>query len=91
MNELSTTHALAAPPQRTNWKAVYTIVERGDKRYWIRLGTAFVNGDGSLNVKLDATPMNGMLNIRDPDPSFNPARRAQGGGGDSFASAEASS
>lgn len=89
MNELSTTHALAAPPQRTNWKAVYTIVERGDKRYWIRLGTAFVNGDGSLNVKLDATPISGMLNIRDPDPSFNPARRAAAN--DTFASAEASS
>jgi hypothetical protein len=89
MNELSTSQALAAPPQRTNWKAVYTIVERGQKSYWIRIGTAFINHDSSWNVKLDAVPVNGTLQIRDPEP-FNPARRA-GGAADPFAGTEASS
>jgi hypothetical protein len=52
------------------WKAVYTIVERAgsDKKHWIRIGTAFVNRDQSLNVRLDATPTNGQLHIRDAEP-----------------------
>ncbi len=51
------------------WKAVYTIVERTgmDKKLWIRIGTAFVNRDQSLNVRLDASPTNGQLHIRDAE------------------------
>ncbi len=90
MNELSTSQALAAPPQRNTWKAVFTVVERGEKRYWIRIGVAFINHDSSWTVKLDAMPTNGTLQIRDPEP-FNPARRAGAGGGDPFASAESAS
>lgn len=58
------------------WKAVYTIVERQDgtsKKFWLRIGAAFVNRDGSLNVRLDAMPVNGTLHIRDangPDPAY---------------------
>ena len=56
------------------WKAVYTIIERtGDKRsLWLRIGTAWLNKDASLNVKLDAMPTNGMIHIRDYEP---PAER----------------
>ncbi len=44
------------------WKAVYTIVERNpERRHWLRIGIAFVNRDGSLNVRLDAIPANGQL------------------------------
>ena len=70
--------------QRT-WKAVYTIVERGpEKKYWVRIGTAFPNRDQSLNVKLDATPVNGQLHIRDQEP-YDPTRpKKHGGGGQSF-------
>jgi hypothetical protein len=50
------------------WKAVYTVIERGDRSHWLRVGTAFVNRDGSLNVKLDALPVNGTLQVRDADP-----------------------
>jgi hypothetical protein len=59
------------------WKAVYTIVERpgNEKKLWIRVGTAFVNRDLSLNVRLDASPTNGQLHIRDAEPL------ASGGGG----------
>lgn len=46
---------------------VYTIVDRGDgkKDLWLRIGTAFVNKDGSLNVVLNALPIDGKLHIRE--------------------------
>lgn len=51
------------------WKAVYTVVERPKGRsHWLRIGTAFVNRDGSYNVFLDALPVNGTLHIRDSEP-----------------------
>ncbi|MGH7898781.1 MAG: hypothetical protein ACREQQ_12560, partial [Candidatus Binatia bacterium] len=31
---------------------------------WVRIGVAFDNKDGSLNVLLDALPLNGRLHIR---------------------------
>ncbi len=48
-------------------KAVYTIVEReGTKgNRWVRIGIGFVNNDGSINVRLDAVPINGRLHVRD--------------------------
>jgi len=48
-------------------KGVWSVVddEYHEKPVWIRLGTAFVNRDGSLNVYLDAFPKNGKLHIRD--------------------------
>jgi hypothetical protein len=49
---------------------VYTIVERpGDKKtFWVRIGAAFRNHDGSLNAYLDAVPVNGKMHIREPRP-----------------------
>jgi len=46
-------------------KIVYVISERNSKSYWNRIGVAFVNHDGSINVKLDAVPVSGELQIRD--------------------------
>ena len=46
----------------------YVITERGGKSYFNRVGTAFVNSDGSLNVKLEAIPVSGELHIRDYVP-----------------------
>ena len=47
-------------------KEVFNIVENGNgKSFWIRVGIAFVNKDGSMNVKLNALPVNGTLHIRD--------------------------
>ncbi len=48
-------------------KIAYTVVERekDGRRFWVRVGAAFVNRDGSLSVRLDAMPVNGMLQIRD--------------------------
>ncbi len=56
-------------------KAVYTIIEKDSaptsgpngrkKGFWVRIGAAFVNHDGSYTVKLDALPVNGTLHVRD--------------------------
>ena len=45
---------------------VYTIIENAqlDKSYWVKVGAAFKNRDGSINVFLDAFPANGKLHIR---------------------------
>jgi hypothetical protein len=52
--------------QETKLKAVYTIVEReGARDRWVRIGIGFVNRDGSINVRLDAAPVNGKLHVRD--------------------------
>jgi hypothetical protein len=50
------------------FKMVYTITERGEKSFWTRIGIANVNRDGSLNVRLDAIPVNGTLHVRDWTP-----------------------
>lgn len=53
--------------QKAIRKAVYTIKSRGEgkKDFWLQIGVAFVNSDGSLNVKLDALPVDGAMHIRD--------------------------
>lgn len=48
----------------TQLKQVFTIVERSGKSYWVRIGTAFTNKDGSETVYLDALPVNGRMQIR---------------------------
>ena len=48
-------------------KIVYVITERGEKSYWTRIGVAYTNRDGSINVKLDALPISGTLQIRDEE------------------------
>jgi hypothetical protein len=50
------------------YKVAYVITERNDKTYWNRIGVAFTNKDGSINVKLDALPIGGTLQIRDYEP-----------------------
>ena len=52
-------------------KVVYSIIEptkEGAKPYWQRLGVAFENKDGSLNVLLNGLPVNGKLHIREELP-----------------------
>jgi hypothetical protein len=46
-------------------KVVYVITRRNDRDHWTRIGVAFVNSDGSINVKLEAVPVNGEMHIRD--------------------------
>jgi len=45
---------------------VYNIIEGKDgKSRWVRVGSAFVNKDGSINALLDVFPRDGRLNIRE--------------------------
>jgi hypothetical protein len=48
-------------------KDVFMIIEKEgwDKAVWRKVGTAFENRDGSLNLFLDAFPMNGKLHVRE--------------------------
>ncbi len=47
-------------------KALYTVIEKpGDKSFWLRIGAAFPNRDGSWSLRLDALPVNGQLQMRD--------------------------
>lgn len=67
--------------EANNLKIVYTIAEHGERNYWRRIGVAYVNRDGSLNVKLDAVPVNGTMQIRDWTPredSVEERRRTNG-------------
>lgn len=43
-------------------------VKDGEERStWVKIGNAYVNRDGSLNVLLDAFPIDGKLQIRNPN------------------------
>jgi hypothetical protein len=57
-------------------KICYVISEKNGKSYFNRIGVAFVNQDGSLNVKLEALPVNGEIHIRDYVP-FPKGQEAQ--------------
>jgi hypothetical protein len=46
-------------------KVIYVITGKGNRKFWNKVGVAFVNHDGSLNCKLDSLPVDGELHIRD--------------------------
>lgn len=46
-------------------KFAYSISQRNGKSFWTRIGVAFVNRDGSINVKLECLPINGEIQLRD--------------------------
>ncbi len=46
--------------------AVYGINQHKGKDFWTRIGAAFENRDGSLNVVLNYFPLDGKLQIREP-------------------------
>ena len=50
-----------------NRKEVWTVCPRGEgkKDFWLRVGTAFENRDGSWSLVLDALPINGKLIVRE--------------------------
>jgi hypothetical protein len=56
-------------------KIVYVVLDRNSRRNSSRIGVAFVEADGSMNVKLDAIPLSGELQIRDYVPRERPAAR----------------
>jgi hypothetical protein len=64
-------------------KKVLSPVEKKDgKTWWMSVGRAWINNDGSTNVYLSAYPTNGVLQIRDWDELEKGGDRAADGGGD---------
>lgn len=59
-------------------KIVYVITKKGNKSFWLRIGVGFVNQDGSINIKLDALPVSGEMQIRD----YVPGERLSGTAGE---------
>ena len=51
--------------EKHKMKLVYAITDHHQHHSWNKVGVGFVNGDGSINIKLQALPMNGELQIRD--------------------------
>ena len=53
--------------KKLSWE-VFTVVDKGEgkKSFWQRLGAGFENKDGSINVDLNAVPVNGRLQLRRP-------------------------
>jgi hypothetical protein len=64
-------------------KDVFAVPEReensSEKGRWTKVGIAFVNRDASINVILDAVPLNGRIQIRDRKvfPKPNPPRERE--------------
>jgi hypothetical protein len=69
--------------EKAKMKFVYVIAGKGERRFWTKVGVAFVNKDGSLNCKLDSLPVDGELHIRDytprpPQEARRPLREVDG-------------
>lgn len=60
-------NAVSARPQHT-MKVAYTISERQGRSFWTRVGVGFINRDGSINIRLEALPISGALQLRDWAP-----------------------
>ena len=54
--------------ENSKYKFVYVVTSKGERKFWTKVGIAFVNRDGSLNCKLDSLPVDGELHIREPLP-----------------------
>jgi len=53
---------------------VFTIIEKEefDKTFWVKIGAAFPNRDGTFTIFLDALPLNGKLHVRPRNMNLNP-------------------
>jgi len=57
---------MLVPGKRLTVYALRTSTRRGaETTIWVRAGTAFVNKDESLNIYLDALPIDGQLHCRE--------------------------
>jgi hypothetical protein len=60
----------ADQPNDRTYKEIFGIVDRGEQSFWTRIGVAFVNNDGSLNLLFNFTPTDPQttIQIREPRP-----------------------
>lgn len=72
------------PNHKGKMMIAYSIAERAGKKFWLRIGVAFENRDGSYNVKLDAVPVNGSLQLREwvAEEEWRARREGRGNGHD---------
>ena len=71
-----------SPAESSAWKkpwVAYNIIDRPGmrSRIWSRVGMAWLNRDGSINVVLDSLPLGGRIQLREDDRD----RRAEPRGG----------
>jgi hypothetical protein len=67
------------PAEGGDWKkpwVAYHITNRPgmNGRVWSRIGTAWLNRDGSISLLLEAIPIDGKVNIREPPKSLRPVK-----------------
>lgn len=55
---------------KESWEA-YSVVQRGEKSLWVKIGMAFLNRDRSINVLLDAYPRDGKVQLRNHSEKNN--------------------
>ena len=60
--------------EASRMKIVYVVSDRDSRKHYSRIGLAFIDADGSLNVKLDAIPVSGEMLVRDYVPHAEAAR-----------------
>lgn len=63
-NNTANTEAKDTRTEKAERLDVYSIRNGERLNIWTRIGCAFVNKDGSINVYLDALPVDGKLHIR---------------------------
>jgi len=74
LTRLGPRRAPSPRPEEAPGLVAFCIVERADgSSTWIRCGRARVNRDGSINVRLDALPLNGELHLRPAETTSPPA------------------
>ena len=71
------------PAESGTWKkpwVAYNIIDRPGlrSRIWSRVGMAWLNRDGSINVVLDSLPLGGRIQLREDDRDRRPESRAGG-------------
>jgi hypothetical protein len=52
------------------YKEIFGVVDRGERSFWTRIGAAFENSDGSLNLIFNFVPVDPQttIQIREPQP-----------------------
>ncbi len=50
--------------KKTTYKVITPIDTKSGRTYWMRIGSAYDNVDGSTNIYLDAYPKNGRIQLR---------------------------
>ena len=71
------------PLDASAWKKpwiAYNIVDKPGlrSRIWSRIGMAWLNRDGSINVVLDSIPLGGRIQLREDDRDRRAEQRAAG-------------